>query len=299
MAFLFELTFKLGWFVATYAIGDVQGCYHAFQALLTRIQFNPKYDQLWLVGDLINRGSGSLEVLRWCFKHQENLKVVLGNHDLHALVVAYGFEKARKGDTLESLLVADDKDVLLHWLRHQPLMYQEENYLMVHAGLLPQWTVTQAKHYALEVEEALQGSNYLDFLSHMYGNLPDSWSECLTGTDRLRVLTNVMTRIRVCNAEGKMEFAFKGELADIPKGFMPWFDVPQRASASSEIIFGHWSALGLQHRNNVYSLDTGCLWGGQLTAMNVHTKLIIQVDSHPLDQPVKSMRLKQPIQQLD
>lgn len=278
--------------MTTYAIGDIQGCYHAFQALLARIQFNPKLDQLWLVGDLINRGSGSLEVLRWCYAHQDSLKVVLGNHDLHALVVASGFTSARRGDTLDALFAADDRDVLLNWLRHQRLIYQDENYLMVHAGLLPQWTAKQALSYAAEVEAALQGEGYLDFLANMYGNLPNNWSETLTGLDRLRVITNAMTRLRVCNEQGEMEFTFKGELQDMPDGFMPWFDVPIRATQASQVIFGHWSALGLQHRNNVYSLDTGCLWGGQLTAMNVHTKVITQVESHPFDKPLKPKHSK-------
>ena len=277
--------------MATYAIGDIQGCYHAFQALLARINFNPKVDELWLVGDLINRGSGSLEVLRWCYEHQNNLKVVLGNHDLHALVVAAGFVNAHKGDTLDAILQADDRDVLLHWLRHQHLVYQNESYLMVHAGLLPQWTSEQAAAYATEVETVLRSEDYLDFLAHMYGNQPDSWSEELQGLDRLRVITNAMTRLRVCTEQGVMEFRFKGELVDIPAGFVPWFDVENRASQNKQVIFGHWSALGLQQRQNVYALDTGCLWGGQLTAMNLETKEITQVESHPFDKPIK-LKLK-------
>lgn len=273
--------------MTTYAIGDIQGCYHAFQALLARIQFDPKSDQLWLVGDLINRGAGSLEVLRWCYQHQDSLKVVLGNHDLHALVVAHDFVTSHKSDTLDALFEAEDCDALLHWLRHQHLVYQEDNYLMVHAGLLPQWTAEQALAYAAEVEAALRGDDYLDFLSTMYGNLPNTWHHALTGTDRLRVLTNAMTRLRVCTEEGEMEFSFKGELKDIPAGFVPWFDVATRATQNMQVIFGHWSALGLQQREHVYALDTGCLWGGKLTAMNIHTKEITQVPSHPLDRPLK------------
>ncbi|OIQ99389.1 Bis(5'-nucleosyl)-tetraphosphatase, symmetrical [mine drainage metagenome] len=273
--------------MATYAIGDIQGCYHAFQALLARIEFDPKVDRLWLVGDLINRGSGSLEVLRWCYAHQASLDVVLGNHDLHALVVANGITQAHKSDTLDALFAAKDCEVLLGWLRHQRLIYQEGSYLVVHAGLLPQWTAEQALAYAAEVEAALQGEGYLDFLKHMYGNLPNYWSDTLTGADRLRVITNAMTRLRVCTEQGEMEFKFKGELNDVPAGYVPWFDVPARATQDVQIIFGHWSALGLQQRNNVYALDTGCLWGGQLTAMNVHTKAVMQVESHPLDKPIK------------
>lgn len=273
--------------MATYAIGDIQGCYYAFQALLQRVYFNPSVDQLWLVGDLINRGSGSLEVMRWCYAHQYCVKIVLGNHDLHALVVANGIVAAHKSDTLDALLAAEDCDILLNWLRHQRLAYSENGYLMVHAGLLPQWTAEQAVGYAREVEAALRGNDYLQFLRHMYGNMPNYWSESLTGMDRLRVITNVITRLRVCTVQGEMEFKFKGELQDIPAGYMPWFDVPSRATQQTEVIFGHWSALGLQQRNNIYALDTGCLWGGKLTAMNIHTKEITQVDSHPLDKPIK------------
>lgn len=278
--------------MASYAIGDIQGCYHAFQALLKRIGFDEKSDRLWLVGDLINRGSGSLEVLRWCYAHQDSLTVVLGNHDLHALVVAEGIVAAHKSDTLDALLAAHDSDELLNWLRHQRLIYQEDNHLMVHAGLLPQWTAEQALGYAAEVESVLHGENYLNFLKHMYGNLPDHWRDDLAGLDRLRVITNAATRLRICSAAGKMEFKFKGEVQDIPDGYMPWFDVPARATKNTQVIFGHWSALGLQQRENIYALDTGCLWGGKLTAMNIETKAVVQVDSHPLDNPITLKAIK-------
>lgn len=238
------------------------------------------------MGDLINRGSGTLEVLRWCYAHRDSLRIVLGNHDLHAIVVAAGIVAAHRGDTLQELLAAEDRDVLLDWLRHQPLVYQEADYLMVHAGLLPQWTIEQTMAYAAEVEAALQGENYLHFLTHMYGNLPNRWTPDLSGVDRLRVITNAATRLRICTAEGEMEFKFKGELQDIPHGYMPWFDVPSRASQDTQVIFGHWSALGLQQRKNLFALDTGCLWGGKLTALNLATKEIVQVDAHPLDKPV-------------
>ncbi len=261
-------------------------------ALLTRIGFDKESDRLWLVGDLINRGSGSLEVLRWCYVHQDSLTVVLGNHDLHALVVAEGIVAQHKGDTLNALLEAHDRDVLLHWLRQQRLMHQEGDYLMVHAGLLPQWTADQAVGYAAEVENVLHGRDYLKFLQHMYGNQPDHWNDKLAGMDRLRVITNAATRLRVCSADGQMEFKFKGELQDIPDGYMPWFDVPTRATKEVQVIFGHWSALGLRQRDNIYALDTGCLWGGKLTAMNVETKAIVQVESHPQDQPITLKAIK-------
>ena len=278
--------------MATYAIGDIQGCYHAFTTLLGRLKFNPKCDKLWLVGDLINRGSGSLEVLRWCYKHQNCIKTVLGNHDLHALVVAHGLKKANKSDTLQALLDAPDSEALLTWLRHQPLMVADENhvgesYIMVHAGLLPQWTIAVALSYASEVECALQADSYLDFLANMYGNFPNQWQADLTAYDRLRVITNAMTRMRICTEEGEMEFAFKGELQDIPTGYFPWFDAPNRQSQTSQIICGHWSALGLRQRNNIYALDTGCLWGGQLTAMCLDTHTITQVNQDIRDNAVK------------
>ena len=273
--------------MATYAIGDIQGCYHAFQALLQRLAFDLKKDTLWLVGDLINRGTGSLEVLRWCYQHRDNVKTVLGNHDLHAIVVAHGVRKSNRSDTLQPIFDAPDGDILLTWLRHQPLMISNGDYLMVHAGLLPQWQPSEALAYAKEVEDALQGDSYGVFLSNMYGNTPNIWHDDLTGYARLRVITNVMTRMRVCTPEGALDFDFKGELADVPKGLVPWFDLPNRASKDQPIIFGHWSALGLHQRENVYALDTGCLWGGMLTAMCLETKQVIQVASKKKDRPKK------------
>lgn len=273
--------------MATYAIGDVQGCYHAFQSLLERVAFNPDQDRLWLVGDLINRGSGSLEVLRWCYQHQHNIQTVLGNHDLHAIAVAHGIRKPHRSDTLQTILNASDRDNLLTWLRHQPLMVANDDYVMVHAGLLPQWSVIEALSYAKEVEAVLQGEVYIDFLAHMYGNVPDRWHDDLEGYDRLRVITNVMTRMRVCKPVGALDFDFKGELADVPDGLVPWFDMPRRAPSNQAIIFGHWSALGLQQRENLYALDTGCLWGGKLTAMCLETKAIHQASANKKDKPLK------------
>lgn len=268
--------------MATYAIGDIQGCFHAFSTLLNRLKFNPETDQLRLVGDLINRGSSSLEVLRWCVQHQSCVKVVLGNHDLHAIAVAHQLKKAHKSDTLQAIIDAPDGNELLTWLRHQSLMLldidaHQQSYAMVHAGLLPQWTIQQALTYAHEVQVALQAENYRDFLAQMYGNVPNSWQNDLTGMDRLRVITNAMTRMRICTADGEMEFAFKGELQNVPEGYMPWFKVSNRQSQATRIFCGHWSALGLSQQNNVISLDTGCLWGGQLTAICVETGEITQV----------------------
>lgn len=278
--------------MATYAIGDIQGCYHAFTALLSRLQFNPKQDKLWLVGDLINRGSGSLEVLRWCYQHQQSIKMVLGNHDLHALAVAHQLKPAHKYDTLQAVIDAPDAHELLTWLRYQPLLIaQNENghgYVMVHAGLLPQWTVDEALACSREIEAQLQADHYRDFLANMYGNKPNRWHADLAGIDRYRIITNAMTRMRICTAQGEMEFEFKGELQDIPQGYMPWFDVPGRLSAQDNIICGHWSALGLHQRDNIHALDTGCLWGGQLTAMCLETGAITQVNHDERDRVRKS-----------
>jgi bis(5'-nucleosyl)-tetraphosphatase (symmetrical) len=275
--------------MATYAIGDIQGCFHAFTALLTRLQFDAKQDRLWLVGDIINRGSGSLEVLRWCYQHQESLNIVLGNHDLHALAVVHNLKSAHKHDTLQASIHAPDSDALFNWLRHQKLFHIENEYVMVHAGLFPQWTVEQAACLASEVECALQAHDYHDFLANMYGNSPNVWHDKLMGMDRLRAITNAMTRMRVCTPQGEMEFEFKGELQDVPSGYIPWFDAPFRQSHTAKIICGHWSALGLQQRENVFALDTGCLWGGQLTAMCLETRAITQVNHDARD------RIQQPI----
>lgn len=272
--------------MATYAVGDIQGCFHSFQSLLKRIQFNPTSDQLWLVGDLINRGSGSLEVLRWVFEHQSSIVTVLGNHDLHTLVVAEGFVSAHRSDTIQALLDAPDADELLSWLRHQPLLHFEHDCLMVHAGLLPQWTAAKAQSLAQEVHQALSADNYREFLKHMYGNQPVQWDDALTGYDRLRLITNAMTRLRVCTQAGEMEFNFKGELASLPLGFLPWFELEDRASADTTIVFGHWSAIGLRQTNNVYALDTGCLWGGALTAIRLEDKAVFQVPCHVDDAPI-------------
>lgn len=268
--------------MATYVIGDIQGCFNAFTALIKQLQFNPRIDQLRLVGDLVNRGSGSLEVLRWCFQHQSCVKVVLGNHDLHALAVTHALKKEHKSDTLQSIIDAPDSVELLTWLRHQPLMLigcdeLQHDYAIVHAGLLPQWSIQNALAYAREVEATLQAENYRDFLTQMYGNTPDVWRDDLIGMDRLRVITNAMTRMRICSENGEMEFAFKGELQNVPADYLPWFNVENRLSKTTKILCGHWSALGLNQQSNVISLDTGCLWGGQLTAICLETNVITQV----------------------
>jgi len=263
--------------LATYAVGDIQGCGIEFRQLLDQISFNSASDKLWLVGDLVNRGSDSLGVLRLVKSLGDRAITVLGNHDLHLLAVAEGVAELHRSDTLNEILDAPDREELLAWLRRQRLLYIEDDWVMVHAGLLPQWNVAQAQDLAREVETALRGKQAHDFLKHMYGNHPDSWRDDLTGYKRLRVITNALTRMRICSAEGAMEFKFKGEVQDIPADFMPWFEVPGRASETSTIVCGHWSALGLKLTAKVIALDSGCLWGGALTALRLEDRKLFQV----------------------
>jgi len=263
--------------MATYAIGDIQGCYTALQILLRQIGFDPQRDRLWLVGDLVNRGPESLAVLRWAKELVDRAVVVLGNHDLHLLAVAAGFVPPHRNDTIQDILDAPDRAELLDWLRHQRLFYREGEYALVHAGLLPQWTVEKAETLAREVETVLHGEDYLDFLSRMYGNEPRQWHDDLHGIGRLRMITNAMTRLRFCTPEGEMEFAHKGLPENAPDGCLPWYEVPGRASEEATVIFGHWSALGLQVRSRLIALDTGCLWGGHLTALRLEDRQVFQV----------------------
>jgi bis(5'-nucleosyl)-tetraphosphatase (symmetrical) len=273
--------------MATYAVGDIQGCYTSFSHLLEAIGFSPVRDRLWMVGDLINRGPDSLAVLRWAKRHEAAVEVVLGNHDLHTLAVAEGFVAANRNDTLDELLAAPDREPLLEWLRGRKMAHAEGDYLMVHAGVLPQWRAQDTVTLAAEVEQVLRGRDYRFFLSRMYGNDPDHWQPELRGMGRLRVITNALTRLRVCSAEGRMDFRFKGELPDVPAGLFPWFEVPGRRSADVTLIFGHWSALGLQLRDRLVALDTGCLWGGRLSALRLEDRRLYQVPCAPQDQVKK------------
>lgn len=263
--------------MTTYAIGDIQGCYNEFVQLLEKIAFDPAHDKLWLVGDLVNRGPDSLQVLRLVESLGESAITVLGNHDLHLLAVAEGAAELHRSDTLDEVLNAPDRNVLLNWLRQQRLFYAEGEYVLVHAGLLPQWSIKQAAALAREVEAALRGDDYPTFLARMYGNNPHEWDDDLTGYKRLRVITNAFTRMRICTTHGQMEFKFKGEVENIPAGYLSWFDVPKRKSQEATIIFGHWSALGLKVTPNIIGLDTGCLWGGPLTAIRLEDRKIFQV----------------------
>lgn len=264
--------------VTTYAIGDIQGCFDSLRQLLDRLCFDPARDRLWLVGDLVNRGPHSLETLRFVKGLGEAAVTVLGNHDLHLLMLAEGYSKKHGDDTLDDVLAAPDRDELLDWLRRQPLMHAADGCALVHAGLLPQWTVAQARGLAREVEAALQGDDYRDCLANMWGSEPAAWCDDLTGWPRMRVIVNAMTRMRFCTAEGAMEFRSKGEAAHGPEGYMPWFAVPGRRSADHVLVTGHWSALGLRIEPNLLALDSGCLWGGHLTAVRLPGRQVFQVD---------------------
>ena len=263
--------------MATYAIGDIQGCFASLIRLLEHCSFDPKLDKLWLVGDLVNRGPRSLETLRFVKNLGSAAITVLGNHDLSLLLASEGFGKRSKGDTFDEILEAPDCEALLDWLRHQPLCHVENGYCLVHAGLLPQWTVATARALAIEVEAALTGSDWREFMAHMWGSEPASWQDSLHGWARLRVIVNAMTRMRFCSNEGVMDFQVKGEVTKAPEGFMPWFQVPQRLSSDSVLVTGHWSALGLKILPNLLAIDSGCLWGGPLTAIRLEDRAIFQV----------------------
>lgn len=262
--------------MATYAIGDIQGCFSELQALLEEIGFSAGRDRLWFVGDLVNRGPDSLAVLRFVKGLGQSALTVLGNHDLHLVMLDGGYGKPNKDDTLSPILEAPDRAELLTWLRSQALMHVEEEYAMVHAGLLPSWSVEQARDLAREVEAALQSPDYRDFLANMYGSLPSAWKKSLKGWDRLRVIVNAMTRMRFCTRDGVIEFRAKGPVEKAPPGNLPWFEVPGRQSADHTLVCGHWSALGLRMERNLLALDTGCLWGGSLTAVRLEDRKLFQ-----------------------
>lgn len=265
--------------MATYAIGDVQGCFDSLQRLLGEFAFNPRQDQLWFVGDLVNRGPRSLETLRFIKGLGDAAVTVLGNHDLYLLMVATGTARKRgKDDTLGEILAAPDCEELLTWLRHRPLCHVRAPFCMVHAGLLPQWSVADAEQLSREVEDALQAPNYKEFMAHMWGSEPAAWNPELRGWERLRVVVNAMTRMRFCTPAGVMEFHAKGELSDCPTGHMPWFEAPGRQNLDHVLVTGHWSALGLRISPNLLALDTGCLWGGQLTAIRLEDRQVFQVN---------------------
>ena len=254
--------------MAIYAIGDVQGCLSELHQLLEKIRFDPAGDRLWFCGDLVNRGPASLETLRFIRSLGDTAISVLGNHDLHLLAVSTGAQSLKRKDTLRTILDAPDAGELLDWLRHRPMLHYSKplKTALVHAGLPPQWSVKKARKLAREVEECLRHGDYHAFFQQMYGNKPARWRNSLTGIERLRFITNALTRIRYCDEKGRLDFDNKLGPNGNGNGLMPWFRVPGRKSASKRIVFGHWSTLGFVNENNVIGLDTGCVWGGQLTA---------------------------------
>lgn len=257
--------------MAVYAIGDIQGCFRELQQLLAHLRFDPARDRLWFAGDLVNRGPHSLETLRFVRDLGAAAITVLGNHDLHLLAAADQPARIKARDTLHPIMDAADHEELLGWLRRQPLLHHdpELGYTLVHAGLPPQWDLAQAQACAHEVETALRGAAHADYFAHMYGDGPDLWTDSLSGWDRLRFITNCLTRLRYCSADGHIALAYKGAPGSQPAGLQPWFELPQRRSRDLNILFGHWSTLGPRNDAGIYPLDSGCLWGGHLSAIRL------------------------------
>ncbi len=266
----------------TYAIGDLQGCAPQLNLLLERIDADAPGARLVFVGDIVNRGPASLQTLRTLIALGERALCVLGNHDLHLLAVSQQIRAPGSSDTLDDILNAPDRDDLLDWLRRQPLARIVDDHLIVHAGVLPAWSAAQAIGLSQEVEAMLQGPHWVDFLRTMYGNEPSRWSDDLQGADRLRCIVNAMTRLRFCTPDGHMEFQTKEGPGAPPAGYLPWFEVPGRRTASDTVVFGHWSTLGLVQQDRLLGLDTGCVWGGKLSAVRLAAhpagRKLLQVD---------------------
>lgn len=252
-----------------YLIGDVQGCDTALRQLLEKIAFSPSRDHLFLLGDLVNRGPDSAAVLRRVMRCGDAATTLLGNHDLSLLAIAHGQRAPHRNDTLNEVLLAPDREAMLEWLRWQHMAVQAHGLLMVHGGVLPQWDVAQTLALAREVETVLRGRELVDFLAQMYGNQPDRWDERLAGADRLRVIVNALTRLRFCTPDGVMDLRASGRPDQPPPGMLPWFDVPGRRTAAATIAFGHWSTLGHVRRPDIIAMDTGCVWGGCLSALRL------------------------------
>ncbi len=255
--------------MATYLIGDVQGCDAALGRLLRKVCFSPSRDTLYLLGDLVNRGPDSAAVLRRMMALEGSAHCLLGNHDLSLLAVAHGLRAPHRNDTMDSVLLAVDREPLLAWLRRRPMAIRAHGWLMVHGGVPPQWDADQVVRLAAEVENALRGPRLVEFLSGMYGNEPARWNDALQGADRLRIIVNALTRLRFCTPDGVMDLKVAGGLDAAPPGFLPWCDLPARRTAGVPIAFGHWSALGYLQRPDILSLDTGCVWGGCLSALRL------------------------------
>ena len=275
--------------MALYMIGDVQGCDNALQYLLSKISFSPSRDTLYFLGDLVNRGPDSAGVLRRLMGFGTSAQCLLGNHDLHLLAAAVGARRPSRKDTLGGVLQAPDRDAMLAWLRRQHMAFllehQNHAYLMVHAGVLPTWTAAQTMALAAEFEAVLRGPDLSDFLHQMYGNTPTQWHDDLTGIDRLRMIVNALTRLRFCTAEGVMEFETSDGAHAAPIGYLPWYDVPGRKTRDVTVAFGHWSTLGWLGRDDLFALDSGCVWGGQLSAL--------KLGAHPADHELIQVQCEQ------
>jgi bis(5'-nucleosyl)-tetraphosphatase (symmetrical) len=255
--------------MSIYAIGDIQGCFDDLLRLLDAIAFDKNTDQLWFAGDLVNRGPKSLETLRFVKSLGSSAVTVLGNHDMHLLAASCMDRALNKKDALNQVLESPDRNELIDWLRYQPLFHHNDHFCLVHAGLPPQWDFKKTQEMALIAEQALRRPDYQSFLKQMYGNKPNLWSPNLKGMSRLRFIINCFTRMRYCDAEGQLDFANSGTLGSQPENLLPWFEVPNRKNADMCVIFGHWSTLGYYEGPNCYAIDTGCLWGGQLTALKL------------------------------
>jgi bis(5'-nucleosyl)-tetraphosphatase (symmetrical) len=264
--------------VSTYVVGDLQGCLKPLKCLLKEVDFNPKKDVLWSVGDIVNRGPKCLKTLRFLYKMRKSLVVVLGNHDLHLLALAAGVRAPSRSDTLDKILKAPDRDKLLNWLVKQPLIHHEHDHTLVHAGIPPQWSLDDALRYGNEVHQVLNSPQCVDFFKHMYGNEPAVWSEDLAGMERLRVITNYLTRMRFCDKHGVLDLESKGPTPNTnrppqgPENVSPWFAHPKRKTAKNRIVFGHWASIqGHTNSLNAIGLDTGCVWGGTMSLYNLET----------------------------
>lgn len=259
--------------LTTYAIGDIQGCLQPLKRLLDRVKFDPDSDHLWSVGDVVNRGPASLESLRFCYNLGCHFRMVLGNHDLHLLAIAHGVRRPSRSDTLDDILKAPDRDELLHWLQQQPMLIEDKGYVMVHAGIPPQWSLSQAKTLSEEMSNVLRcETKSRQFFEVMYGDDPDIWADDLLPPVRWRSITNYFTRMRFCSPRGHLELTSKSQPNDPPSGFAPWFSHPSRLPKDTKIIFGHWAALeGRTSKDNLFPLDTGYIWGGPLRLMNLDT----------------------------
>jgi bis(5'-nucleosyl)-tetraphosphatase (symmetrical) len=268
--------------MATYVIGDIQGCFYSFKNLLEKINFNSNADELWLVGDIINRGLGSLQTLDWCYQNRDNLNIVLGNHDLYFLSAAFNQRKLSSTDTLQPILASENLNKYVDWMLSWSLIHKHKGFLMVHAGLMPDWSTEDALDLAKDLMVSLRENPY-DFFKSMYGDKPDKWSLEYNREDKQRVAINAMTRLRCINKDNAIDFTYKSDLNNLPSTLNPWFDVKTKKIRSEFIISGHWSAIGIQKHNHGITLDTGCVWGGKLSAYCIESKSIKSVSSDSRD----------------